>query len=52
MSSEEFNPKTQSAELQELHRQLEEANDTIHAIRTGLVDAFVIQGDEGHQLYT
>lgn len=37
---------------EELRIQLEEANDSILAIRTGQVDAFVVQGDEGHQLYT
>jgi two-component system CheB/CheR fusion protein len=36
----------------ELHIQLNEANDTIHAIRTGQVDAFIVQGENGHQLYT
>jgi PAS domain S-box-containing protein len=42
----------EAAELQELRQQLEEANDTINAIRTGMVDAFVVHGTEGHQLYT
>src|ERR1700760_4607607 len=37
---------------EELRIQLEEANDSIQAIRTGQVDAFVVQGEEGHQLYT
>jgi two-component system CheB/CheR fusion protein len=41
-----------ATELAELKRQLEEANDTIEAIRTGMVDAFVVYGDQGHQLYT
>ncbi|TCC98061.1 PAS domain-containing sensor histidine kinase [Pedobacter psychroterrae] len=41
-----------AAELQEVRLQLEDANDTIHAIRTGMVDAFVVQGEDGHQLYT
>src|SRR6202012_3394214 len=36
----------------ELRIQLEEANDSIQAIRTGQVDAFVVQGEDGHQLYT
>jgi PAS domain S-box-containing protein len=40
------------AEVEELRRQLEEANDTIEAIRTGQVDALVVQGEKGHQLYT
>ena len=39
-------------EVEELRFQLNEANDTIEAIRTGQIDALVVQGDEGHQLYT
>ncbi len=31
---------------------MEEANDTIQAIRTGQVDAFIVSGDNGHELYT
>ena len=37
---------------EELRIQLEEANDNIHAIRMGQVDALVVKGDDGHQLYT
>jgi two-component system phosphate regulon sensor histidine kinase PhoR len=40
------------SEAKELRYQLEEANDTIEAIRTGQVDALIVQGDDGHQLYT
>jgi PAS domain S-box-containing protein len=40
------------AEVEELRRQLYEANDTIEAIRTGQVDALVVEGSNGHQLYT
>jgi two-component system, OmpR family, phosphate regulon sensor histidine kinase PhoR len=40
------------AEIAELKMQLEEAHDTIEAIRTGQVDALVVQGEDGHQLYT
>jgi len=40
------------AEIAELKAQLEEAHDTIEAIRTGQVDALVVQGEDGHQLYT
>ncbi|RFZ82033.1 PAS domain S-box protein [Mucilaginibacter terrenus] len=40
------------SEIEELRQQLEEANDTINAIRSGQVDALVIKDDEGHQLYT
>jgi PAS domain S-box-containing protein len=39
-------------ELAELRHQLEEANETIEAIRTGQIDALVVQGENGHQLYT
>lgn len=40
------------AELAELRLQLEEAQDTIEAIRTGMVDALVVHGTEGHEIYT
>jgi PAS domain S-box-containing protein len=39
-------------EIEELRLQLEEATDTIEAIRTGQVDALVVHSDRGHQLYT
>jgi two-component system phosphate regulon sensor histidine kinase PhoR len=39
-------------EIEELRFQLEEANDTIDAIRTGKVDALIVKDGEGHQLYT
>jgi two-component system CheB/CheR fusion protein len=35
-----------------LRLQLEEANETIDAIRTGQIDALVVQGKKGHELYT
>ena len=40
------------AEIKELRLQLHEANDAIHAIRTGQVDAVVVQTENGHELYT
>ena len=40
------------AENERLRWQLEEATETIQAIRTGQVDALVVQGKEGHELYT
>jgi len=40
------------AENAELRRQLEEAEDTIHAIRSGGVDAFVVEDSEGRRVYT
>jgi two-component system CheB/CheR fusion protein len=39
-------------EVEQLRHQLDEANETIEAIRTGQVDALVVQSDNGHQLYT
>lgn len=50
--SKQLTLEEQSAEILDLRRELEEANDTINAIRTGMVDAFVVHGDDGHQLYT
>ena len=38
--------------VDELQRQLEEANEMIEAIRTGQVDALIVQGNNGLQLYT
>lgn len=39
-------------EIEELRYQLSEANDAIEAIRTGQIDALVVHGEKGHQLYT
>jgi two-component system CheB/CheR fusion protein len=39
-------------ENKELKIQLEEATDTIEAIRKGEVDAIVVNGDHGHRVYT
>lgn len=39
-------------ENRELRIQLEEAQDAILAIRSGRVDALIIQGEDGHELYT
>lgn len=41
-----------AAENDLLRMQLEEAMDTIHAIRTGQIDALVVEGSQGHELYT
>lgn len=38
--------------LQETQYQLDEANDTLDAIRNGQVDALIITGQDGPQLYT
>ncbi|GAB3011425.1 sensor histidine kinase [Spirosoma pulveris] len=40
------------AENESLRWQLDEATETIQAIRTGQIDALVVQGREGHELYT
>ncbi|MGN6640027.1 MAG: PAS domain-containing sensor histidine kinase [Mucilaginibacter sp.] len=40
------------AENQELKIQLDEATDTIDAIRNGQVDAIVINKEDGHRIYT
>ncbi|GAB4007305.1 hypothetical protein GCM10028808_10810 [Spirosoma migulaei] len=40
------------AENESLRWQLEEANETIQAIRTGQIDALVVEGEDGHELYT
>jgi two-component system phosphate regulon sensor histidine kinase PhoR len=39
-------------EVEELRSQLQEANETIHAIRTGQIDALVVTTETGPQLYT
>ena len=44
--------KDLQAEIEALKLQLEEANDTIEAIRTGQVDALVVKSPAGPQLYT
>jgi len=41
-----------NAELEELQHQLFEANETIDAIRTGQIDAIVVQDQYGPQLYS
>jgi PAS domain S-box-containing protein len=40
------------AEHAELRRRLEEAEETIHAIQSGTVDAFVVEEAGGHRIYT
>lgn len=39
-------------EIEELRYQLAEANETIDAIRTGQIDALVVEGEKGRELYT
>jgi two-component system phosphate regulon sensor histidine kinase PhoR len=52
MESYKYTYEQLQAENDELRLRLEEANDTIEAIRSGQIDALVVKGDEGHQLYT
>jgi PAS domain S-box-containing protein len=40
------------AENRELRLRLEEAEETLRAIRRGDVDAFVVEEDDGHRVYT
>ena len=42
---------THSSEVQELRRRLEEAEETLRAIRTGQVDAVVVSGPQGEQVF-
>ena len=44
--------KDKDLELDHLQHQLDEANETIDAIRTGQVDALIVQVNEGPKLYT
>ncbi|HTD66729.1 MAG TPA: hybrid sensor histidine kinase/response regulator, partial [Candidatus Limnocylindria bacterium] len=39
-------------ENEELRRRLEEAEETIAAIRTGAIDALVVEEAGGHRVYT
>jgi two-component system, OmpR family, phosphate regulon sensor histidine kinase PhoR len=40
------------AELEELRMQVLEANEMLHAIKTGQIDALFIENEKGHQLYS
>ncbi|HWA98498.1 MAG TPA: ATP-binding protein [Pirellulales bacterium] len=45
-------PGYYGSELDRLRRRLEEAEETIRAIRAGEVDALVVHGSDGEQIYT
>ena len=52
-----MSPATQSydqlvEQVADLRASLEEANDTLRAIRLGEVDAVLVQGSRGDQLFT
>ena len=38
--------------MEEAEYQLEEANDTINAIRSGEIDALIVKDDDGHSIFT
>jgi len=44
--------KSLQAEIADLRNRLQEAEETIVAIQTGAVDAFVVQGPDGNRVYT
>lgn len=46
------NPKEILLEFQELRARLEEAEQTLEAIRTGEVDALIVYGENGEQVFT
>lgn len=39
-------------EVSRLRAELAEANDTLHAIRTGQIDALIVNGESGHSVFT
>lgn len=47
-----MSPEGQLAELRELRQRLEESEETLRAIRSGEVDALVVDGPSGSQVYT
>jgi hypothetical protein len=44
--------KRPSPEVEEYRRRMEEAEETLRAIRQGKVDALVISGEQGEQVFT
>ena len=52
MDAEQSKVHALQHELDEVRHQLYEAKETIEAIRTGQIDALVVEGNNGHQLYT
>jgi PAS domain S-box-containing protein len=52
MDEHSLNPAALARENEELRHQLLEAEELIHAIRTGAVDALAVQGPEGPRIFT
>ncbi len=48
----EDQPVVEGARIEELQARLDEAEETIRAIRAGEVDAVIVQGEAGEQVYT
>jgi PAS domain S-box-containing protein len=52
MATRQESPEDLLAEIADLRTRLEEAGDTLRAIREGEVDALVVSGPAGEQIYT
>ncbi|MDO9532155.1 MAG: PAS domain S-box protein [Deltaproteobacteria bacterium] len=52
MATSHPSPEDLLAEIADLRNRLEEAEDTLRAIREGEVDALVVSGPKGEQIYT
>jgi len=52
MTNQTINSQERNDEIAELRAELAEAKDTLRAIRNGEVDALVVAGPEGNQIYT
>ncbi len=52
MATRQESPEDLLAEIADLRNHLEEAEDTLRAIREGEVDALVVYGPRGEQIYT
>ncbi|MGE5205850.1 MAG: histidine kinase, partial [Chlamydiota bacterium] len=52
MSSSTMRAPESTSEVEELRARLQEAQETLDAIRSGAVDAIVVEGPEGRQVFT
>ncbi|NIO00054.1 MAG: hybrid sensor histidine kinase/response regulator, partial [Anaerolineae bacterium] len=52
MGKEEKTRQELLLEIEELRARLEEAEETLRAIRSGEVDAVIVSGPQGEQVYT
>lgn len=52
MNTREKTPQELRREIEDLRARLEEAEETLRAIRSGEVDALVVSGPQGEQVYT